>query len=123
MLQAPAKANSAIGVKVEGGPKGCIYVKVHCADRRGLLADIIAALKSMPLEVRQRFLYPIKAQTNAHSMSIASKKVFIRQRKGAPAGMWTLDISFRTCCCLGCLAWQLQMCYWGDCLLHYPQMP
>ncbi|KAK9833672.1 hypothetical protein WJX74_002354 [Apatococcus lobatus] len=48
---APAKAASAIGVKVEGGPKGCLYVKVHCADRRGLLADIIAALKSMPLEI------------------------------------------------------------------------
>ena len=56
MVQAPAKANSAIGVKVVGGPKGCIYVKVHCADRRGLLADIIAALKSMPLEV-QKFIF------------------------------------------------------------------
>ncbi len=50
IMQAPAKASAAVGVKVEPG-KGCLYVKVHCADRRGLLADIIAALKSMPLEV------------------------------------------------------------------------
>ena len=48
--QAPTRANTAVGVKVEPG-KGCLYVKVHWADRRGLLADIIAALKSMPLEV------------------------------------------------------------------------
>ena len=35
---------------VEQG-ESCLYVKVNCKDRRGLLGDIIMALKAMPLEV------------------------------------------------------------------------
>ncbi len=31
--------------------ESCLYVKVNCRDRRGLLGDIILALKAMPLEV------------------------------------------------------------------------
>ena len=49
--QAPEGAPVSSGVVVEQG-EACLYVKVNCRDRRGLLGDIILALKSMPLEVR-----------------------------------------------------------------------
>lgn len=39
------------GVSVEKGPD-CHYVQVKCRDRRGLLSDIINALKTLPLEIR-----------------------------------------------------------------------
>lgn len=49
-MQAPEGAPVSSGVVVEQG-ESCLYVKVNCRDRRGLLGDIIIALKSMPLEV------------------------------------------------------------------------
>ena len=49
-LQAPEGAPASSGVVVEQG-ESCLYVKVNCRDRRGLLGDIILALKAMPLEV------------------------------------------------------------------------
>lgn len=49
--QAPEGAPVSSGVVVEQG-ESCLYVKVNCRDRRGLLGDIIMALKAMPLEVR-----------------------------------------------------------------------
>lgn len=49
-LQAPEGAPVSSGVVVEQG-ESCLYVKVNCRDRRGLLGDIILALKAMPLEV------------------------------------------------------------------------
>ena len=48
--QAPEGAPVSSGVVVEQG-ESCLYVKVNCRDRRGLLGDIIMALKAMPLEV------------------------------------------------------------------------
>lgn len=48
--QAPEGALISSGVVVEQG-ESCLYVKVNCRDRRGLLGDIILALKAMPLEV------------------------------------------------------------------------
>ena len=48
--QAPEGAPVSSGVIVEQG-ESCLYVKVNCRDRRGLLGDIIMALKAMPLEV------------------------------------------------------------------------
>ena len=51
-LQAPEGAPASSGVVVEQG-ESCLYVKVNCRDRRGLLGDIILALKAMPLEVRR----------------------------------------------------------------------
>ena len=38
------------GVQVDPGD-GCLYVKVHCKDRHGLLADIVRTLKAIPLEI------------------------------------------------------------------------
>jgi Helix-loop-helix DNA-binding domain len=38
------------GVEIVPG-KGCLYVKVHCRDRHGLLADIVRTLKAIPLEI------------------------------------------------------------------------
>ncbi|KAA6418810.1 MAG: hypothetical protein FRX49_11167 [Trebouxia sp. A1-2] len=47
---APEGAPASSGVVVEQG-ESCLYVKVNCRDRRGLLGDIILALKAMPLEI------------------------------------------------------------------------
>lgn len=47
---APEGAPVSSGVVVEQG-ESCLYVKVNCKDRRGLLGDIIMALKAMPLEI------------------------------------------------------------------------
>lgn len=47
---APEGAPVSSGVVVEQG-ESCLYVKVNCRDRRGLLGDIILALKAMPLEI------------------------------------------------------------------------
>ncbi|KAK9833409.1 hypothetical protein WJX81_002575 [Elliptochloris bilobata] len=47
---APQQAPVESGVVVEPGD-GCLYVKVSCRDRRGLLSDLIIALKQMPLEI------------------------------------------------------------------------
>jgi hypothetical protein len=45
-------ASSPPGVEVHPGSEaGTCYVRVACADRRGLLADILNALRQMPLEV------------------------------------------------------------------------
>ena len=45
-------ANAPPGVEVHPGPgPGICYVRVACADRRGLLADILNALRAMPVEV------------------------------------------------------------------------
>ncbi|KAL4517243.1 hypothetical protein Ndes2437B_g06847 [Nannochloris sp. 'desiccata'] len=38
------------GVEIAAG-KGCMYVKVHCRDRHGLLADIVRTLKAIHLEI------------------------------------------------------------------------
>ena len=40
----------ADGVQVDPG-EGCLYVKVHCRDRHGLLSDIVRTLKAIPLEI------------------------------------------------------------------------
>ncbi|KAK9792974.1 hypothetical protein WJX73_004661 [Symbiochloris irregularis] len=47
---APEGALPSSGVVVEQG-EGCLYVKVNCKDRRGLLSDIITSLKAIPLEI------------------------------------------------------------------------
>ncbi|GFH21652.1 uncharacterized protein HaLaN_19004, partial [Haematococcus lacustris] len=39
-------------VVVDRGPADSLYVQVKCRDRKGLLSDIINALKKLPLEVR-----------------------------------------------------------------------
>jgi hypothetical protein len=45
-------ASSPPGVEVHPGSEaGTCYVRVACADRRGLLSDILNALRQMPLEV------------------------------------------------------------------------
>ena len=38
------------GVEVAPGDD-CLYVKVHCKDRHGLLSDIVRTLKAIPLEI------------------------------------------------------------------------
>jgi hypothetical protein len=38
------------GVEIAPG-KDCMYVKIHCRDRLGLLADIVRTLRSIPLEI------------------------------------------------------------------------
>ncbi len=49
---ADVPASSTPGVSVHPGSEaGTCYVRVSCADRRGLLADILNALRAMPLEV------------------------------------------------------------------------
>lgn len=50
VLQAPVNLPASVGVVVEEGP-GCYLVKVNCKDRRGLLSDITAALRGLPLQV------------------------------------------------------------------------
>lgn len=49
--QAPKNLPAAVGVVVEEGDN-CYLVKINCKDRRGLLSDITAALKGLPLQVR-----------------------------------------------------------------------
>lgn len=52
-LAAPADAPSGPsvpGVEVDMGPDHC-YLKVTCPDRRGLLADVLHALRTLPLEI------------------------------------------------------------------------
>lgn len=46
----PENAMLATGVIVEQG-KNCLYVKVNCRDRKGLLGDLVTALKSFPLVI------------------------------------------------------------------------
>lgn len=41
---------ASVGVVVEEGDN-CYLVKINCKDRRGLLSDITAALKGLPLQV------------------------------------------------------------------------
>lgn len=53
MPHIPVSLSSFAGVTVEkAGSKGQMYVQVKCRDRRGLLSDIINALKCLPLEIR-----------------------------------------------------------------------
>lgn len=47
----PCQLTQNAGVTVERGPD-CYYVQVKCRDRKGLLFDIIRALKLLPLEIR-----------------------------------------------------------------------
>mmetsp|Transcript_15304 Transcript_15304/g.33131 ORF Transcript_15304/g.33131 Transcript_15304/m.33131 type:complete len:426 (-) Transcript_15304:2512-3789(-) len=47
----PMQHTQNAGVTVEKG-KDCIFVQVKCRDRRGLLSDIINALKLLPVEIR-----------------------------------------------------------------------
>lgn len=46
----PESMPHATGVIVEQG-RSCLYVKVNCRDRKGLLSDIVSALKSLPLVI------------------------------------------------------------------------
>eukprot|EP00878_Enallax_costatus_P001639 GHUV01001791.1.p1 GENE.GHUV01001791.1~~GHUV01001791.1.p1 ORF type:complete len:387 (+),score=123.59 GHUV01001791.1:106-1266(+) len=48
--QAPVNLPASVGVVVEEGT-GCYLVKINCKDRRGLLSDITAALKGLPLQI------------------------------------------------------------------------
>lgn len=41
---APEAGGHATGVLVEQGI-GCLYVKLNCKDRKGLLSDVVSALK------------------------------------------------------------------------------
>ena len=45
-----ASAPGPEGVEIAPGD-GCMYVKVHCKDRHGLLSDIVRTLKAIPLEI------------------------------------------------------------------------
>jgi hypothetical protein len=47
---APDNGMNATGVVVEQGPN-CLYVKINCKDRKGLLSDLVGALKSFPLVI------------------------------------------------------------------------
>eukprot|EP00201_Polytomella_parva_P020487 CAMPEP_0175042430 /NCGR_PEP_ID=MMETSP0052_2-20121109/2566_1 /TAXON_ID=51329 ORGANISM="Polytomella parva, Strain SAG 63-3" /NCGR_SAMPLE_ID=MMETSP0052_2 /ASSEMBLY_ACC=CAM_ASM_000194 /LENGTH=270 /DNA_ID=CAMNT_0016305255 /DNA_START=470 /DNA_END=1282 /DNA_ORIENTATION=- len=47
----PCQLTQYAGVAVEKGPE-CYYVQVKCRDRKGLLSDIINALKMLPIEIR-----------------------------------------------------------------------
>ncbi|GLI71514.1 hypothetical protein VaNZ11_016738 [Volvox africanus] len=49
--QIPCQMTQNAGVTVERGPD-CYYVQVKCRDRKGLLSDIINALRQLPLEIR-----------------------------------------------------------------------
>lgn len=46
----PPSPSAPNGVSVDPG-EGCMYVKVHCKDRHGLLADIVRSLKAINLEI------------------------------------------------------------------------
>lgn len=51
-VQAPHEESFLLdGVTVEE-KEGCIFIKINCKDRRGLLSDIITHLKRMPLEIK-----------------------------------------------------------------------
>lgn len=51
ILAVPAAAGPVPdGCHVDLGD-GCLYVKVHCRDRHGLLSDIVRTLKAIPLEI------------------------------------------------------------------------
>ena len=51
--QIPCQPTPNAGVTVEQGPSaGCYYVQIKCRDRKGLLSDIITALRHLPLEIR-----------------------------------------------------------------------
>eukprot|EP00198_Chlamydomonas_reinhardtii_P009349 XP_001698686.1 potential DNA binding protein [Chlamydomonas reinhardtii] len=50
-LKIPCQMTQMSGVTVERGPD-CYYVQVKCRDRKGLLSDIINALRQLPLEIR-----------------------------------------------------------------------
>jgi hypothetical protein len=47
---APNGGANATGVLVEQGI-GCLYVKVNCKDRKGLLSDVVSALKAFPMVI------------------------------------------------------------------------
>ncbi|KAG2426575.1 hypothetical protein HXX76_012893 [Chlamydomonas incerta] len=51
MPHIPCQMTQMSGVTVERGPD-CYYVQVKCRDRKGLLSDIINALRQLPLEIR-----------------------------------------------------------------------
>jgi hypothetical protein len=46
--------NDSHGVVINEKGDGCYSVRVTCKDRRGLLADLLNTLKSLPLEVRKK---------------------------------------------------------------------
>ncbi|MEW5311674.1 MAG: hypothetical protein WDW38_003369 [Sanguina aurantia] len=48
----PMSPSQLNGVTVERGKEAIMYVQVKCRDRRGLLSDIINALRLLPLEIR-----------------------------------------------------------------------
>ncbi|KDD72046.1 hypothetical protein H632_c3955p0, partial [Helicosporidium sp. ATCC 50920] len=48
---AMAEEHGAAGSVVVDQRPDCIYVKVTCRDRHGLLSDIVRALKALPLEI------------------------------------------------------------------------
>jgi hypothetical protein len=50
LARPPSPEGEGESVEVEPGA-GCLYVKVHCRDRHGLLADIVRALKATPCEI------------------------------------------------------------------------
>lgn len=50
--------------------ESCLYVKVNCRDRRGLLGDIIMALKAMPLEVTNQLSSCVLSTADGLSTSI-----------------------------------------------------
>jgi hypothetical protein len=47
---APVGGGNATGVVVEQGV-GCLFVKINCRDRRGLLSDVVGALRSFPVVI------------------------------------------------------------------------
>jgi len=47
---APESGANSTGVLVEQGI-GCLYVKVNCKDRKGLLSDVVSALKAFPIVI------------------------------------------------------------------------
>ncbi|KAF8065960.1 PSS2 [Scenedesmus sp. PABB004] len=48
---APACRGGATGVLVEAGVDNCLFVKVNCKDRKGLLGDVVGALKAFPVVI------------------------------------------------------------------------
>jgi hypothetical protein len=52
-LQMPRQAAQVVcnGIIIEEGLGGCLYLRVNCMDRPGLLSDIMMALRNMPLDV------------------------------------------------------------------------
>jgi hypothetical protein len=39
------------GITIEEVEGGCLYLRVNCQDRPGLLSDIMMALRNLPLDV------------------------------------------------------------------------